>query len=132
MMLAATAALSVLVASAAHAVCASPVGGEGQIRYDASSKTVTVCDGTVWKTMGGVPTYTRVSNNFTLAALGEQVKSVSCPSGQTVVGGGCSTSASVALLSINDSYPSGASSWSCRSSALSLGVVMTVYAICAS
>lgn len=115
----------------AHAGCASPIGGEGQLRYDPTTKVVWVCDGSGWKHVGGTPTYTRISNNFTLSVIGEQVKSVSCPVGQTVVGGGCSTSASVALLSINDSYPSGTGSWSCRSSALSLGLVMTVYAICA-
>jgi hypothetical protein len=114
-----------------EAACTAPAGVEGQIRYDSGAKGLFFCDGASWRPAGSMPTYTHVSNNFNLPLLGEQVRSVSCPAGKTVVGGGCSSASALSMLSISDSYPSGGTSWNCRGSVLGLGVVLTVYAICA-
>lgn len=43
--------IAVMLPSAAFAVCGSPAGNEGDLRYDSATQTMVFCDGTSWKSL---------------------------------------------------------------------------------
>ncbi|MGI8413614.1 MAG: hypothetical protein ACR2QA_14245 [Solirubrobacteraceae bacterium] len=81
----------------------------------------------------GLANVTQVDSPWISAPAGTQTSgAVSCPAGQTLLGGGVDSSSSVTVVSTNSSYPSGTTWYARVNNAGTGGGAFFVRAICAS
>ena len=76
-----------LCVSSSYAVCSTPAGNEGNLRYDSVSKKMQYCDGIDWVEFGVEAEFSAITaeNTTTVADGATDNGCTSCPSGYSLI-----------------------------------------------